>query len=213
MKALIVYGGWPGHEPAQVAEVYERELKASGFEVAKADALAALADAEALKDLDLIALNWTMGKLAKEEWNGLSAAVASGVGLAGTHGGLGDAFRESTGFQYMVGGQFVAHPAGIHAYRVHLIDRADPITRGLDHFDIESEQYYMQVDPTNHVLATTTFPDSGATVPAVWKRAWGKGRVFYSSIGHVAKDFAVPEVLAITTRGMVWAAGGKTNVE
>ncbi len=213
MKALVVYGGWEGHEPAQVAAIYESELKAAGVEVEMADSLDALADAERLKALDLVVMNWTMGKLAKDEWQGLSEAVASGVGVAGTHGGMGDAFRESCGFQYLVGGQFVSHPAGIHTYRVHIIDHADPVTAGLDHFDVESEQYYLHVDPTNHVLAETTFADSGATVPAVWKRAWGKGRVFYSSIGHVAKDFDVPEVRTITTRGFLWAAGGKANLE
>ena len=43
-------------------------------------------------------------------------------------------------------------------------------------------------------------------MPVAWKRMWGKGRVFYSSLGHVAKDFEVPEVLEIVKRGMQWAA-------
>lgn len=213
MKALIVYGGWEGHEPTEVATVYEELLAGGGAEVEKVESLDALADAERLKALDLVVINWTMGELAKEAWHGLSGAVASGVGVAGTHGGMGDAFRKSSGFQHMVGGQFVAHPAGTCKHRVHLIDRADPITAGLDHFDIESEQYYMHVDPTNHVLAETTFADSGATIPVVWKRAWGKGRVFYSAIGHAAKDFDVPEVRTITTRGFLWAAEGKAAGE
>ncbi len=209
MKALIVYGGWKGHEPGPVAEVYREALEAEGLEVKMHESLEPLADAEALKALDLVVVNWTMGKIEKAEWQGLSAAVQSGVGVAGTHGGMGDAFREATEFQFMVGGQFVAHPGGIRPYRVHLLDHADPVTAGLDHFDIESEQYYMHVDPTNHVLAASTFPDSGATIPAVWKRTWGAGRVFYSSLGHVAKDFEVPEVRTITLRGFLWAAEGK----
>ena len=212
MKALIVYGGWEGHEPAAVAGVYAKELKGQGFTVRKADTLDALADAKALAKLDLVVVNWTMGKISGEQWAGLDAAVRSGVGVAGTHGGMGDAFREHTEFQHMVGGQFVAHPAGIHTYRVHIIDRADPITADLNHFDVSSEQYYMHVDPSNHVLATTTFEEGGATIPAVWKRTWGKGRVFYCSVGHVAKDFDVPEVRLITTRGFLWAAQGKAAV-
>ncbi|MCK4601355.1 MAG: ThuA domain-containing protein, partial [Phycisphaerae bacterium] len=85
----------------------------------------------------------------------------------------------------------------------------DPITADLDDFQIHSEQYYMHVDPSNHVLATTTVECNGCTMPVVWKRMWGEGRVFYSSLGHVAADFDVPEVLAIIERGMCWAAEGK----
>ena len=72
----------------------------------------------------------------------------------------------------------------------------------------------MHVDPSNEVLATTTFSGEhapwidGVVMPVVWKRRHGKGRVFYSSLGHVAKEFDVPEMRTILRRGMVWAAAG-----
>jgi len=79
---------------------------------------------------------------------------------------------------------------------------------------MRSEQYYMHVDPSNHVLATTTFTGehgnadwiAGCVMPVAWKRTYGQGRVFYSSLGHVAKDLETPEALTIITRGMLWAA-------
>ena len=211
MKALILYGGWEGHEPAQVADVYESFLKADGFEVVKVNSLDPLADEAGLRAYDLIVPNWTMGKLSKEQWAGLNKAVAAGTGLAGTHGGMGDAFREHTDYQFMVGGQFVAHPGGVQRYKVYIVDHADPITADLAHFETESEQYYMHVDPSNHVLAATVFAHNGATMPVVWKRTWGKGRIFYSSLGHVAREFAIPEIRTLTARGMRWAAEGKAR--
>ena len=111
----------------------------------------------------------------------------------------------------MVGGQWVAHPGGVIDYTVHIVDHADPVTAGLDNFRMHSEQYYMHVDPSNHVLATTTFEFNGCTMPVAWKRMWGRGRVFYSSLGHVAADFDVPEALTIIERGMLWAAAGKSE--
>lgn len=210
MKALIVYGGWEGHEPVQVSEIFERVLTGHGFEVEMSDTLDSYLDVEKLKGLDLIVPHWTMGEIAKEQWHGLSEAVRSGVGVAGVHGGMGDSFRRNTDYQFMVGGQWVAHPGGIIDYRVHIIDQADPITAGLDHFDMHSEQYYMHVDPSNHVLATTTFECNGCTMPVAWKRMWGRGRVFYSSLGHVSADLDVPEALTLIERGMLWAASGKT---
>jgi uncharacterized protein len=92
------------------------------------------------------------------------------------------------------------------------VDHSDPITAGLDDFDYRSEQYYMHVDPNNHVLATTTFSGehafwvAGATMPVVWKRQHGHGKVFFSSLGHAASEFAVKEMRTILQRGMVWAA-------
>jgi type 1 glutamine amidotransferase len=124
---------------------------------------------------------------------------------------MADSFRNNTEYQFMVGGQWVAHPGNIIHYRVNIVDQADPITAGLSDFDMHSEQYYMHVDPSNEVLATTTFRGDvlpwidGVVMPVVWKRRWGDGRVFYSSLGHVSKDFDVPEAREIVRRGLLWA--------
>ena len=209
MKALVVYGGWAGHEPEKVGPLLAKVLADRGVEVATSETLDAFNELDPLLELDLIVPCWTMGKLTGEQGGSLCEAVRQGVGIAGVHGGMGDAFREHTEYQFMVGGQFVAHPGGQVDYRVHVVDRADPITAGIDDFDFHSEQYYLHVDPSNHVLATTTVELNGCIMPVVWKRMYGKGRVFYCSLGHVAKEFDVPELMTITTRGMLWAAAGK----
>ncbi|NLD24011.1 MAG: ThuA domain-containing protein, partial [Bacteroidales bacterium] len=150
--------------------------------------------------------------ITNEQERGLLNAVRRGVGLAGWHGGIGDAFRNNVEFQFMVGGQWVAHPGNVIHYDVNIIDHDDKVTKGLSDFHMNSEQYYMHVDPNVKVLATTTFTGEhaswidGAIVPVVWKKTYGKGRVFYSSLGHVAKDFEVPEALEIMKRGIRWSA-------
>jgi uncharacterized protein len=152
-----------------------------------------------------------MGTITPKQLEPLLDAVASGVGLAGFHGGMGDAFHDAPDYQFMVGGQFVAHPDGIKDYDVTISDRDSPLTAGLDDFRMHSEQYYMHVDPSNHVLATTTFaPEStpwvaGCVMPVAWTRRWGAGSVFYSALGHTMADLAVPEVGKLQRRGMLWA--------
>lgn len=211
-RALFVWGGWEGHEPAKGVAVFQPLLEAAGFEVEVANTLDAYLDAERLNGLSLIVPVWTMGTITAEQENGLLAAVKSGVGVAGWHGCMGDSFRNNTNYQFMVGGQWVAHPGNIYAYTVNIINHADPITAGLNDFRMHSEQYYMHVDPSNEVLATTTFTGEhaewidGTVMPVVWKRRYGAGRVFYSSLGHVAKDFDVPEAKEIQRRGMLWAS-------
>ncbi|MHB9034341.1 MAG: ThuA domain-containing protein [Anaerolineae bacterium] len=208
-KALIVQGGWQGHEPKQVSDIFAAELTRNGFQVEVSDTLDAFLDLAALKALDLIIPEWTMGTIKREQLNPLLEAVKSGVGIAGVHGGMGDAFRNETEFQYMVGGQWVAHPGGdgIH-YMVHITKPSDPIVAGIKDFEVSSEQYYMHVDPVNEVLATTLFGDTA--MPVTWKKMYGQGRVFYCSLGHVAQVFSQdPQILPMVTRGMIWAAEGK----
>ncbi len=112
------------------------------------------------------------------------------------------------------GREWVSHPGGIIDYVVNITDHDDPITQGLEDFQMHSEQYYMHIDPSNEVLATTTFAGDqvgqywikDAVMPVYWKRTWGEGRVFYGSVGHQAHDFEVPEAREIMRRGMLWAA-------
>jgi type 1 glutamine amidotransferase len=212
-KALMVWGGWLGHEPKQCVEVFAPLLEAAGFAVQISDTLDSYKDQELMKELSLVVPVWTMGTIEREQEQGLLAAIKAGVGLGGWHGGMADAFRNNTEYQFMVGGQWVAHPDGIIDYQVDIADPQDPITKGISNFKMRSEQYYMHTDPGNQVLATTTFRDrvsapwvNGTVMPVVWKRMWGAGKVFYSSLGHVARDFEVEEAKEIQKRGLVWAA-------
>ncbi len=213
-KALIVVGGWEGHEPKQCGEIVGKALTESGFSVEIVDKLDVYTDKAKMESLSLVVPMWTMGQITGEQEKGLLDAVDAGVGIAGWHGGMGDSFRMNCNYQFMVGGQWVAHPGGVIDYEVNITNHKDPITKGLKDFKMHSEQYYMHVDPSNEVLATTTFSGEhggaywikGCVMPVVWKRTYGKGRVFYSSCGHVAADFKVPEVLEIQRRGSLWAA-------
>jgi type 1 glutamine amidotransferase len=213
-NALIVWGGWEGHQPEQCAAIVEEFLVEEGFTVVKENKTSAFGDPD-LARFDLIIPIYTMGSIEGAESKNLCAAVEAGVGLAGFHGGMGDSFRLNTDYQFMTGGQWVAHPGNIISYRVNIVDKNDPITAGIEDFNYESEQYYMHVDPSNHVLATTTFSGDycswtkGVRMPVAWKRMHGRGKVFYSSLGHLASEFAVYEMATLFRRGMLWAAKTK----
>lgn len=214
-KVLFVWGGWMGHEPDKCRDIIVPWMKSEGAEVLVSDTLDSYTQLDLKKDFDLIIQAWTMGTIKNDQEKALLEAVKSGTGIAGWHGGLGDSFRNNTEYQFMVGGQWVAHPGGVIDYRVNITDHSDPVTKGLEDFDMHSEQYYVHVDPNVKVLATTTFTDEhsdwigGNTVPVVWKKAYGKGRVFYSSLAHVASDFNVPQALEIQKRGIQWACMSK----
>ena len=210
-KALIAWGGWEGHTPERSANVIRALLERNGFAVTLGQGTAMFADPE-LASFDLIVPVITMSTIEKAELQNLTLAVRQGTGLGGFHGTMGDSFRNEPDYQFMTGGQWVAHPGNIIDYQVVITRPDDPITRGVSDFAYQSEQYYMHVDPSNEVLATTTFSGEyapwtkGVVMPVAWKRHYGEGRVFYSALGHQAKEFEVSEMATMLRRGINWAA-------
>lgn len=222
-KALIVWGGWDGHEPEKVADLFKSILSAEGFVVTVSDTLDKFADEELVLDQTLLVPIWTMGKISAEQRDPVLKAVSQhGIGLAGCHGGMCDAFREDTEWQFMTGGQWVAHPGndGVR-YAVQIKDKAHPITQGLPDFEVVSEQYYLHTDPGNHVLATTPFPAAGVggphtanpcDMPTVWTKHYGAGRVFYNALGHHRDVLEAETPRELMRRGFLWANKSIENV-
>lgn len=209
MHALFLSGGWPGHQPAEVVRIFSNALAERGATTRIETSLDILENAHALGDFDLIFPCWTMGSLTPDQSKGLINAVRQGCGLAGVHGGMGDAFRGNLDYEWMVGGHFVGHPH-VGDYLVRRTTRNHEITAALpEEFPYRSEQYYMLIDPGITVLAETTYryEDHQCAMPVVWIKHWGRGRVFYNALGHQPEEFTThPHVLEMTVRGLLWAA-------
>lgn len=225
--AVIVRGGWDGHDPVATTDLFLPHLREHGFDVRIEDSPAAYADADLMAHTDLIVQCTTMSTIRDEEVEGLRDAVAAGTGLAGWHGGIVDAYRDSTPYLQLVGGQFAAHPSRDpedpaggpgDSDSAHTIDMAPaaadhPITRGIDSFPLVTEQYWVLADDLNDVLATTTQAarpgdpwGRPVTSPAVWTRQWGRGRVFVATPGHDVRVLRDPHVRTLVERGLLWAA-------
>ena len=211
-KALVVYGGFEGHRPEACAKLFIPFLEENGFDVQPHTSMEVYAEEQVMNSADLILQIWTLAEFTSEQGKGLSNAVKNGTGLAGFHGGIVDSWRSNPKYQWMTGGQFLAHPgcsatASIPSHTVNIVDHEHEITQGVGDFDIpDSEQYYMMVDPGVHVLCTTTLYPPGVVMPYAWTRTWGQGRVFVAGWGHTEKDFEVPEARQIVEQGLLWAS-------
>lgn len=215
-RALIVWGGWDGHEPDKVAALFEQILKGEGFEVEVSNTLDSFADADKVNSMNLLVPVVTMSEITNEQFNPVAEAVReNGVGMAGCHGGMCDSFRSNTEWQFMTGSQWVAHPGndGVR-YTVNLTGSHE-ITAGLSDFEVVSEQYYLHVDPGVNVLATCDFPAPGVEgphtanpckMPQVYTKMYGKGRVYYNALGHQASVLEAEIPRELMRRGFVWAA-------
>jgi type 1 glutamine amidotransferase len=211
-QALVVRGGWDGHVPVESTDAFIPFLKENGFEVTVSDSLDVYTDADLMSATDLVLQCWTMGQISKEQSQGLIAAVRAGTGLAGWHGGIVDSFRADVHYLWLTGGQFLDHPGGQIDYEVQ-VTSDDPIVAGIDRISVHSEQYWVATDGLNEVLATTTFQpgpetqwQSPVTVPVIWKRLWGKGKVFVNTVGHTVADLEIPEIRTTIERGLLWAS-------
>ncbi|MBI5382408.1 MAG: ThuA domain-containing protein [Opitutae bacterium] len=209
-KALFVSGGWEGHQPGKIVQILSDALAEHGLASEVTTQLDGLADTAYLRQFAVISPCWTMGTLTPEQSASLQAAVRGGVGLAGVHGGMGDAFRGNLDYEWMAGGHFVGHPH-VGDYTVRVKDCTSAITQGLPlTFAYRSEQYYMMIDPAVQVLADTEYVYEGrsCTMPVAWVRQWGQGRVFYSALGHAPEEFTqFPAMRTLTVQGLRWAAG------
>ena len=212
-KALIFFGGWDGHKPLETTLILTTMLKENGFTVEAVDTLARL-EAGDLGSFDLIVPNWTMGEISGPQSKALRDAIAAGTGLAGLHGGMCDAFRKDSDYQFMTGGQFVSHPGNFQPYTVKPTYIRHPITDGIAEFAVNTEQYYMHVDPALVVLMSTfaapidnpNGPARSVEMPVVWTKRWGAGRVFYSALGHSPDVVTAQPHFEIVRRGFLWAA-------
>ena len=88
----------------------------------------------------------------------------------------------------------------------------EALKHGLSDFDILSEQYYMHYDPSVKIIAETKFSGEvypwikDVIMPIAWKKMYGKGKVFFISIGHDPDEFMVyKDGWELLTRGFMWA--------
>lgn len=226
-RALVVRGGWDGHQPVEATELFIPHLLENGFTVEVHDSPEPYADADLMAGVDLVVQCVTMSTITGEQVSGLRHAIEAGTGLAGWHGGIADSYRNTSDYLQLIGGQFACHPGKHPQERVG--DRSDnyvrhtiqilpgakdhPITTGIADFELVTEQYWVLTDDYLDVLATTTQQvrdgdpwHREVTSPAIWTRQWGQGRIFVATPGHSVNVLLQPEVNQIIRRGLLWAA-------
>ena len=230
---IYIYGGMKGHSPKESVNLFVPILEKEGASVKVFDNFSVYEDEKLMNEADLIIQIFTDAftsdpRMNNEQFKGLQNALINGTGFAGWHGGLGDSSPNPL-YHFIVGGDFVSHPGELKEmktaeYEVKIYDSEDYITNGISDFKINgSEQYYMMIDPNVKVLAVSEFklnnwPTNenkikGSFMPVIWKKNYGKGRVFYSSIGHYLREFEIPEVLTMQMRGFRWASEGKYHLK
>ena len=130
-NVLVIYQLDPYHSPKLFVKRVVSWLEAQKAHVIVSNNLNSYSNKELMDSIDLVIQTVTMGSLNSAQEKGLTNAIKSGTGIAGSHGGLADSFRNNTLYQFMIGGQFVSHPGGNVNYTVEFTKPKNDLTKNL----------------------------------------------------------------------------------
>lgn len=203
VKTLLLTGGTV-HKGVEIGDILQQVMEKTGkFEITRVNEDLDALMAEKVQAYDLVVFYWTMGEITEAQKRGLMNHIASGKGFVTFHSGA-DSFRGDPDWRAFVGGYFTGHPK-FRTYQVSITEAKSPITEGIEEFMIEDEQYFLDYSSQVTVLANGLH--KGRTMPVMWTQEWGKGRVFYSALGHNPKAVKQEMFQKTAIRGMLWAAG------
>ena len=189
-----------------------RESRAFVLDRARTDEeLAAKTTTDRLAGYDGIVFASTTGQLPLADRDAFVRWVESGRAFVGVHAAT-DTFHGYAPYVEMIGGEFQTHGKQT-TVRVLVRDPAHPSTRGLPPaFDVFDEIYeFKNHDPArvHLLLGLDAHPQTGAAgkFPLAWTRTPGKGRVFYTALGHRSDVIAAPWFRQHLQGGIEWALG------
>ena len=218
IKVLLITGDDVGvHKWRETTDATRDVLAAGKFDVKVSEDPLILESATALKNYDLVFLNYYNSKnqpLSDPAKENLLSFVKGGKGFAISH--LASAsFKEWDEFHKLVGRYWVMGKSG-HGprapFKVNIKNQDHPITKGIPDFEVDDELYakLLGEGPIN-VLATADSDWSKKTEPLVFTLEYGQGRVFHEAFGHDGKAIKTEGVTKLIQRGCEWAATGKVE--
>jgi type 1 glutamine amidotransferase len=166
--------------------------------------------------------------LDDEQKAAMKAWIEAGGGWVGIHGAGGDSSYAWPWYRdVLLGAQFIGHPMGPQFQDATLVveDRTHPATRELPERFTHNEEWYSfdrsvrgegfrvlatvdesSYEPRLRFLGADKDLRMGADHPVVWCHCVGRGRVFYSALGHQAKSYQEPEMEQLLSGAIAWAA-------
>ena len=185
---------------------------------------AAIFNDEQLARFDVVFANNTTG----DNWTALQKQafqrfVEGGGGVVAVHGALGTRYRDGDWYtDSLLLGRFVGHPLSpqLQEAAVQVLDREHPATRHLPSLWMRTDEWYsFEISARGlgaHVLATLDessyqpeafFQDLRmGDHPIIWAHCPGRGRVFYSALGHSANAYADEAHQQMLRGAIAWAA-------
>ncbi len=228
IRVLFVLGSPPFHDIRTLPPILEKVLdRVGGFQVTRLEPpkdkppddfahLAKLADLKR-SDYDVLMFYTSKGRLEPPQEQAIQKFLEDGGGIVAIHG-ASFSFDNSEVWTRIIGARFTGHIPGTHKLNIVIVDKDHPITAGVSDFSIVDEEYkHRFADVPRHVLARfrerpPEEKDQKANMDILWTREIGKGRMFYSALGHDKDAWENPSWQKLIVQGICWAAGRPREV-
>lgn len=214
-RALVLVGDRP-HDPGHIEEGLRRALEGAGVETYVAFDARALT-AENLKAVQLLVmlrdgLVWPggdekpgVGWMTPEQERAVVEFVERGNGFLPLHNSTA-LYPEGGPFLKLVGGTYRGH-GPLEVFRVEVVDRSHPVTRGVTDFEVADEQHTPAPDLERVHLLLKNRSASGEVAAAGWAYRAGRGRVCYLANGHTREAQNHPAYQTLLRNAARWCLG------
>lgn len=200
--SVLILGGSKGHKTAQMAELISSGLEGQPFHFKYTEDLNTLSP-EILQLYDVLTITGNQPQIATDQERALLEAVEGGLGLVVVHC-ASHAFRNSSYYTELVGGRFDTHGMGV--FRSRIIDANHPVMQGYNSFESWDETY-VHKQLGNDLRVVMVREHEGGYEPYSWSRKQGKGKVFYTALGHDKRTWIQPGFQDLIARAISWTAG------
>ena len=185
LKKILYIGGGDFHDDLRKASILRKLLEIeNGYFVTYTEDYDVFE--RGVDSYDLLLINTKINKLTDTQYDGLLAAVRNGKPVLGIHA-VTASFRNSGSkdrpeFYKMIGAKFDHHPK-MHEFTIHLKEGNKILNENFANYAVLDElYYYSQYQEGNKVLLTASYEEE--TSPMAWVKTYGKGKVFYTALGH-----------------------------
>ncbi len=199
---ILFLGDNGHHQPAARFRQLQPVLAARGIELTYSDRTSDL-NAKSLAAYDGLVIYANHTSMSAEQETALVEFVEGGKGFVPLHCASA-CFGGSAKYVSLVGGKFSKHSFG--KFHAKIIDAQHPAMRELHGFEVTDEDY-THSDIAADIQTLMVRDDAGGYEPSCWVRRQGKGRVFYTALGHDEKTFGQPEFHQLVENGIRWACG------
>jgi hypothetical protein len=199
---ILFLGDNGHHRPAARFRQIEPVLAERGIKLTYTDRVADL-NAKTLAEYDGLVVYANHTTMSDEQEAALIGFVEGGKGFVPLHCASA-CFGSSAKYVSLVGGRFSKH--GFRKFQTRIIDAQHPAMRGLSGFEVTDEDY-THSDVAADIQAVMVRDEAGGYEPSCWVRQQGKGRVFYTALGHDEKTFGQPQFHRLVENGIRWATG------
>lgn len=216
-KVLIVTGiDYPAHKWRETAPLLRDIIEGDKRMEVKIVEVPEVLDSAALDKFDVVVLhfqNWQVPGPGARARENLMRFVKRGGGLVSVHFACGAWYGEWPEFEQLIGRVWYGPDGGPQhdrrgPFKVEVVDREHPVTKGLADFETDDELYTcLKGSAPIHLLAQSKSQVDGQYHPMAFVREFGRGRVFLTTLGHDVKALAPAPVQALIQRGTAWAAG------